>query len=296
MEKHCDFLIVGAGILGSACARSICLRFPGTKTIVIDPDLDGEFSSSLKNAGGVRATWHGRANIELCARSIRFYERIADIVSFKQSGYYCLHDEKTDRELREKLPLYRDCGLNVEVYGTGGITKHLDFVTDTSGVESLSVSRDAGFIEHYALREFYRKEARGKKAEFVDKQFVRRIEVERGAVKTVFTAGIQDEKPEDLLTELSEAADKAGGADTAAYKCGALINTAGAWASRIASLYGITENAVKPRRRQLQIVKCPDLDLTPQKREWRLTQAMCFFTARETAWWSVFPILTSRSG
>ncbi|WP_462137157.1 NAD(P)/FAD-dependent oxidoreductase [Candidatus Mycalebacterium sp.] len=259
MEKHCDFLIVGAGIIGSACARSICLRFPGAKIFVIDPDLDGEFSSSLKNAGGVRATWQGRANVELCARSIRFYEKIADIVSFKQSGYYWLHDEKTDRELREKLPLHRECGLDIEFYGAKDITKHLDFVTDTSGVESLSISRDAGFIDHYALREFYRKEARDGGAQFVDRSFARRIEVERGEVKTVWVTQMDDgEPPEDVLAGTPPSKERR----ETAYKCGALINTAGAWASRIASLYGMEENAVKPRRRQLQIVKCPRLDIS----------------------------------
>jgi len=259
MAKHCDFLIIGAGVMGSACAFSISARLPEAKIIVVDPDLDGEFSSSLKNAGGVRATWRGRANVDLCARSIRFYSEIADIVSFRQSGYYWLHDEKTDRQIRESTSLYRECGLNFEICGTREVQKHLDFVTDTTGVESLSISHDAGFIDHYALREFYRRQARHKGVEFVDKKFVRRIEVERNKAKTVFTADIEDcQNPEDLLTGKTAARE----APETAYRCGALVNTAGAWASQIASLYGIKTNSVRPRRRQLQIVKCAGLDLS----------------------------------
>ncbi len=258
MAKYCDFLIIGAGIMGSACAYSISLKFPKAKTVVLDPDLDGEFSSSLKNAGGVRATWRGRANVEMCARSIRFYRKIADTVSFRQSGYYWLHDEKTDAEMRKNLPLYRECGLKVDIYGASEIARHLDFVTDTGGVESLSVSRDAGFIDHYALREFYRNGAKRMGAEFVDGSFVRRIEVERGAAKTVFTEQVGAEAVEDLL----KGKPVRRGADETAYGCGVLINTAGAWASKVAPLYGINENAAKPRRRQLQIVKCSELNLS----------------------------------
>ncbi len=259
MQTHCDFLIVGAGILGSACAYSVSLRFPKARTVVLDPDLEGEFSSSLKNAGGVRATWRGEANVDLCARSIRFYRKIADAVSFRQSGYYWLHDGKTDAEMRKNLPLYRERGLDVDIYGTGEIKRHLEFVTNLDGVESLSVSRDAGFIDHYMLREFYRKEAKRGGAEFVDRSFVNRIEVERGRVKTVFSSEVEGaDAVEGLLTGRSVPGDER----KVAYSCGALINTAGAWASKIASLYGIRENAVKPRRRQLQVVKCPELDLS----------------------------------
>ncbi len=259
MTEHCDFLIIGAGAMGSACAFSVSARLPKAKIVVVDPDLEGEFSSSLKNAGGVRATWQGRANVELCARSIRFYTEIADIISFRKSGYYWLHDEKTDRKLRESAPLYRECGLDFEIYGASEVKKHLDFVTDTTGVESLSISRDAGFIDHYALREFYRRQARSKGVEFIDKQFVRRIEVEKGAAKTVFTTDIEDShSPEDILTGKTAARE----APETAYRCGAVINTAGAWASQIAALYGIKTNSVKPRRRQLQIVKCPGLELS----------------------------------
>ncbi len=259
MVKHCDFLIIGAGIMGSACAYSVSLRFPKAKIIVLDPDLDGEFSSSLKNAGGVRATWRGRANVELCARSIQFYEKIADIVLFKQSGYYWLHDEKTNVEMRENLLLYHECGLKVDIYGVDKVTRYLDFVTNTEGIESLSVSRDAGFIDHYALREFYRKEAKYRGVEFVDRNFVRRIEVEDGEVKRVFAGKVEGA---GVVENLLVGRDLSSNACENIYSCGVLINTAGAWAPKISALYGITEEEAKPRRRQLQIVKCPELNLS----------------------------------
>ena len=62
---------------------------------VIDLDLEGEHSSTLKNAGGVRATWRNRANIELCKYSIDFYETISEEIQFRTLGYYWMHAERS---------------------------------------------------------------------------------------------------------------------------------------------------------------------------------------------------------
>ena len=55
-----DFLFIGAGILGSAGAYALSKKLGerGVKAAVgvIDIDMEGEHSSTLKNAGGVRAT------------------------------------------------------------------------------------------------------------------------------------------------------------------------------------------------------------------------------------------------
>ncbi|HKQ31781.1 MAG TPA: FAD-dependent oxidoreductase, partial [Thermodesulfobacteriota bacterium] len=93
MERHdLDFLFIGAGVLGSAGAYTLSKKLgkKGMKAAVgvIDIDMEGEFSSTLKNAGGVRATWRSRANIELCKYSIDFYESIAEIIQFRELGYF----------------------------------------------------------------------------------------------------------------------------------------------------------------------------------------------------------------
>ena len=41
-----------------------------------------------------------------------------------------------------------------------------------------------------------------------------------------------------------------------------LINATGAWASLVSELYGFVDNDVKPRRRQLELISCPELDLS----------------------------------
>jgi sarcosine oxidase subunit beta len=50
--------------------------------------------------------------------------------------------------------------------------------------------------------------------------------------------------------------------DAVSFKCRALINTAGAWSPRISELYGFNDDKIKPRRRQMVVMHCPQVDLS----------------------------------
>src|SRR3990167_786037 len=102
-----DFLFIGAGILGSAGAHALSKKLgergvKGAAGAIID--MEGEHSSTLKNAGGVRATWRNRANIELCKYSIDFYESIADVIQFRERGYFWMHGARSWRGRNENTP------------------------------------------------------------------------------------------------------------------------------------------------------------------------------------------------
>lgn len=267
-----DFLFIGAGILGSAGAYVLSkkLRERGVKAAVgvIDIDMEGEHSSTLKNAGGVRATWRNRANIELCKYSIDFYESIAEIIQFRELGYFWMHGAKSWREIIENHPLYEEYGLPVELYPAEEVPSILPLVDSIEGIEGLSVSRKAGLIDHYSLREFYRAEARKNGVRFFDRCYAARITVEGGRAKEVtaydlarFTKdrGTLEERVERILVDDTVDHDLPG----IVFKCGTLINTAGAWAPRISALYGFEDEGIMPRRRQMVVLNCPGVDLSP---------------------------------
>ena len=127
-----DFLFIGAGILGSsgayALSKKLCERGRRASIGVIDIDTEGEHSSTLKNAGGVRATWRNRANIELCKYSIDFYESIAEVIQFRELGYFWMHGERSWEEINENHPLYEEYGLPVELHPAPDIPAILPFV------------------------------------------------------------------------------------------------------------------------------------------------------------------------
>lgn len=272
MERHAlDFLFIGAGALGSAGAWALSKKLGerGVKASVgvIDVDMEGGYSSTLKNAGGVRATWRNRANIELTKYSIDFYESIAEIIQFRELGYFWMHGPESWREINENHPLYEEYGLPVELYPAGEVPSILPFVDDLGGIEGLSVSRKAGLIDHYSLREYYRAQAKKNGVRFFDRCFAAGMRVEGGRVKEVSAYDLSlfnkdrqllDEKIRQILENAAADAHTPG----VVFRCGTLVNTAGAWAPRVSELYGFSDEGIKPRRRQMVVLNCPDVDLS----------------------------------
>jgi sarcosine oxidase subunit beta len=272
MSDHSfDFLFIGAGILGSAGAYALSKKLgeKGKKARigVIDIDMEGEYSSTLKNAGGVRPTWRNRANIELCRYSIEFYESIADVIQFRELGYFWMHGAKSWQEVNGNYPLYEEYGLSVELHPPRHIPEILPFVDNLEGIEGLSVSRKAGLIDHYSLREFYRSEARKNGVRFFDRCYAGEIAVEGGKAKEVTAYDLKalDKSRvgvEERLREIFEKNYVGDNPERVTFECGTLINTAGAWAPRVSALYGYQDEGVKPRRRQMVVLSCPDVDLS----------------------------------
>lgn len=267
-EKNYTYLIIGGGIIGSAIAYSLSGKFNKDKNkksiALLDIDLEGGFSSTLKNAGGVRATWRNDANIQLCKYSIDFYEKISSKIDLKQNGYYWLHNNKSWEEINNNYQKYLDYGIDIELYERTGITEQLPFVDNLDGISGLSVSRKAGLLDHYSLREYYRKAAKKNGVQFIDRQFVTGAERKGGSVTSVLTndlkaifknygeEGIRKVLKGETIFDTHD--NKFGGE--------VLINACGAWAPEISKHYGFTDNDIKPRRRQIELISCPDLDLS----------------------------------
>lgn len=266
-----DFLFVGGGILGSSGAMALSKRLEergeNARIAVLDLDLEGEHSSTLKNAGGVRATWRNRANIELCKYSIDFYETIREEVQFRELGYFWLHDEEWWEEVNRNSNLYEEYGLSVELHPTRVVPEFLPFVDNLDGISGLSISRKAGLIDHYSLREYYRREAKQRGVVFLDKCYVREIIASGLTVREVIAYRLKEmedsgrDKSELVKTYLENGRVEVP-REEISFKCGVLINTAGAWAPRISKLYGFNDEQIRPRRRQMVVIRCPEVDLS----------------------------------
>jgi len=262
------YLIIGGGIIGSAIAYSLSNRVvkdnSNVSIALLDIDLEGSFSSTLKNAGGVRATWRNDANIQLCSYSIDFYEKISEKIDFKQEGYYWLHNIKSWEEINNNYQKYLDYGIDIELYEKTDVAKHLPFVDNLDGVSGLSISRKSGLLDHYSLREYYRKGARKNGVEFIDRQFVAGAEKNGGKLTSLMTkdlsANIKNEG-EECIRKVLKYGKEFDSYDNL-FDCEVLINAGGAWAPQISKHYGFIDNDIRPRRRQIELISCPDLDLS----------------------------------
>ncbi|MGH7889352.1 MAG: NAD(P)/FAD-dependent oxidoreductase, partial [Thermodesulfobacteriota bacterium] len=270
-DNNFDFLFIGGGILGSSGAMALSKKLEerGEKAriAVIDLDLEGEHSSTLKNAGGVRATWRNRANIELCKYSIDFYETIRDEVQFRELGYFWLHDEEWWQEVNRNYEFYEEYNLSVELHSPQSVPEFLPFVDSLEGIAGLSISRKAGLIDHYSLREYYRREARRRGVIFFDNCWVNEVLVSDGRAVGVVASSLK--RTDGNKSELAKAYLAGGQREvhkeeiSFKFKCGVLINSAGAWSPIISRLYGFNDGEIKPRRRQMVVIRCPEVDLSP---------------------------------
>jgi len=262
------YLIIGGGIIGSAIAFSLSNKCKDNKKKIsialLDIDLEGGFSSTLKNAGGVRATWKNDANIQLCKYSIDFYEKIKEQIDFKQKGYYWLHNENSWEEINDNYSKYLDYGIEVELYGKTEIQKILPFVDNLDGVSGLSVSRKAGLLDHYSLREYFRKGAKENGVQFVDRQFVTGAEKSGDSITNILTNDlsvvVKNEGDEGIRKILK--GEKHFDTYDNEYGCEIMVNAGGAWAHQISRHYGYIDKDIKPRRRQIELISCPELNIS----------------------------------
>lgn len=267
-KRTYGYIIAGGGILGSSVAAAISenlLKKGITPDIaVLDIDLDGEYSSTLKNAGGVRSTWRNHANIGLCSYSIRFYESIREAIDFKQEGYYWLHNADSWKEILNNKPLYDEYGLQLELCMPGDVSDYLPFVDNTEGISGMSVSRNAGLLDHYSLRQYYRVKAKNAGVEFIDRVHVTGLDISGNSVRGVIArdvSGLIMKKGKQQIANLLKDEETVTDSEEIYFKCDLFINTAGAWSDKITGKLAYGPCTLKPRRRQMELVKCPGLDL-----------------------------------
>lgn len=129
-------VIVGAGVIGLACAAELAAR--GRDVTVLEAlPAPGQASSSRAN-GGVRAQFTTAPNIAFSMFSIGAYERLerdTSLPGFRQHGYLLIAgDEETERGLRTAHDLQRSMGV------------------DTRWLEPDEVLVNAPFVEPVGIR------------------------------------------------------------------------------------------------------------------------------------------------
>lgn len=112
--ERADVVVVGAGVIGLACAAELAAR--GLHVTVLEAlPAPGQASSARAN-GGVRAQFATAPNIAFSLASIEAYERLerdTDLPGFRQHGYLLIaSDDATERGLRAARDLQRSLGVD----------------------------------------------------------------------------------------------------------------------------------------------------------------------------------------
>lgn len=272
MVQQVDTLVVGAGLVGSSVAMHLAeMGMSGIR--VIDFDLEGSFSSSELNAGGVRATWVEPINVLMAKKTIEYFATVADDVGYRACGYLWMHTEGRIRAAQAAAQKQNSLGWPVEVLSVPEIQKRLPFLDKTEGIAGAIFSERDGLINPNLLKNHYRARGKALGVVYEDRTLLREVTFTGGVKGAVdqkkdghkvhakaerFESVMSYETKRDVLTEsLSHA-----GRTRVEYHAKNIINCAGPWASQVAEMMGYPCPSF-PLRRQVSIFDCREIDLTP---------------------------------
>ncbi|MBI2604881.1 MAG: FAD-binding oxidoreductase [Deltaproteobacteria bacterium] len=259
-----DIVIVGAGLIGSSVAMNLA-RLSKRAVTVLDLDLEGSFSSSELNAGGVRAIWNQPLNAALARHSIAYYETVRDEIGFRQRGYFWMHSRANWEQARKRLasnPHLADLGI--EYLTPDEIRKRYGFIDRVDDLGGATFSPKDGLLNPNLLKLHYRAAAREAGVEFVDRSWVRKVRAqEDGSLEldvNVFPSSLSEDEVKSVLVSESEASSISS-LGTHVMRARSLVHCTGAWARRFAEGLGKT-SPCKAIKRQMSLFECRDVDLT----------------------------------
>ena len=246
-------IILGGGVIGSAVAMGLA-RIGARDVTVVDVDLEGSHSSSERNAGGVRATFHQPINIRASKLSIDYFATIASEIGFRECGYLWLCDEAQARVHAAETSLYAEEGWPVERWTPADIERRYPLLDRLDNVVAGYYGRRDGILNTNLLKMHYRRNAKAAGVRFVDRHFLRsaeRIGEEWRLTFDVPPASLS----EDVLARVLTRGEFPPGTERAELSAGTVVNCAGAWAGEVAKRFG-TETAATPIRRQISLFDC----------------------------------------
>ncbi len=260
MAMQEEFLIIGAGILGSATAWHLAqLQVPNIT--VIDLDLAGTYSSSELNAGGARATWWQDINMELARDSLIFYRTIAADIQFFPKGYLFLYPRSKWEIALSKQKRYESLGIPVEYLEPGEIKSRLPEFTNLKGITGATYSPEDGLLDPHLLKEYYRQGAKDHGVTFLDRHYFTGAQIEQGRLNAIQTQvwrgeGLPEKILHTLITEHRLSGDHW---ETHTFHPHIVINCTGAWLGST-GLHFQKKVPVHPLRRQISLFSSHEED------------------------------------
>lgn len=263
-DMKAEIVIVGAGVIGSGLAMGLAELGAGRDVLVVDPDLEGTFSSSELNAGGVRATFNQPANVEASKISIEYFTQNAQEVGYRACGYLWMHGpERFERALKEREKWLAQ-GWEVEAWTPAELQSRRPFIDQVADLGGALFAPRDGLLNPNLLKSHFREKAKAGGVRFADRLRVRGAGVGETGVsldcerlpsvlsreekETIFTSAATDEVRADVTRERVQA--------------GIVVNCAGPWAAEIAGILGY-ESPSFPVRRQICVFDCREVDLSP---------------------------------
>ena len=227
MHEKADAVVIGGGIIGMATAFYLAKAKYG-KIVLLERDSLTGTGSTSKAAGGIRAQFSNRVNIEMSMLSeklfCQFKEDTGQEALFDQVGYMFLLSRQEDVEsFYLSVELQRSLGLKVDILKTDDIARLAPHVR-LDDIHSATFCADDGLADPHEFLSGYEKAARNLGVEI-------KLETEvTGLTRT-------GDRITEVITNRGNIA------------CGMVINATGAFGAQIGQMIGV-DLPVQPIRRQ----------------------------------------------
>ncbi|MFC4066542.1 NAD(P)/FAD-dependent oxidoreductase [Actinoplanes subglobosus] len=229
-------VIIGGGAIGTSIAFH--LAEAGVRDVVLLERADLGTGSTCKAAGGVRAQFSDRINIELGARSLeafgRFPQHPGQEIDLHRVGYLFLLSTPEDvKSFEQDVRLQNELGVTSRMIDVAE-AKAMSPLIDTDGLLAAAFSPDDGHCTPESVVLGYATGARRHGATLRTGVTVTGIDTAGGEVRTVHT-------------------------DRGPIEADAVICAAGAWSAAIGTMAGVDLPVVPLRRQIIFTEPMPDL-------------------------------------
>jgi len=230
-EKSYDVIIVGGGIMGSATAYNLKRSEEKIKVVVVEMDPTYSHASSTLSLANIRIQFSLKENIQISQHAFEVLERFdeemgvddekAHIAFHREGNLFLVAPE--GRALAEKsLALQKSVGCDVEWWTPDEIRKHYPLYFP-SGYEGGTFGPQDGHLDAYAMLMGYKAKAKSLEAEYVTDEVIQIVKDRKRVTGVRLASG------RNLSSKI-------------------VVNCAGAWAARVASMAGVTIPVVPVKR------------------------------------------------
>jgi sarcosine oxidase subunit beta len=237
LPSRASVVVIGGGVIGLSTAYHLARA--GVPDVVLVEKAELGSGSTCKAAGGVRAQFSDRVNIELGARSLHVFERFGALfdqeIDLHQVGYLFLLERPEHVTAFEKnIALQNELGVPSRLVDVAE-ARALSPLISTEGLLAAAYSPTDGHCTPESVVNGYAGAARRAGARLVRHCAVTAIDSSGGTVTRVVT-------------------------ERGAVETGTVICTAGAWSQPLGAMVGV-ELPVQPLRRQVLTTRpVPGLD------------------------------------
>jgi FAD-dependent oxidoreductase domain-containing protein 1 len=230
-EKSYDVIIVGGGIMGTSTAYNLKRAEEKIKVTVVEMDSTYSRASSTLSLANIRIQFSLKENIQISQYAIEVLGRFDEEmgvddekahIAFRREGNLFLVAPEGRAPAEKALALQKSVGCDVEWWTPEEIRKHYPLYFP-SGYEGGTFGPQDGHLDAYAMLMGYKAKAKSLGAEYVTDEVIQIVK-DRKRVN-----GVRLASGRNLSSKI-------------------VVNCAGAWASRVASMAGVTIPVVPVKR------------------------------------------------